>query len=66
MGIPPIRTLPSLGSSDLHFGQAVNGTSETRQCCTVKDEVDADRYPDEVGAGFRPTGQQLDAENDSD
>jgi hypothetical protein len=33
---------------------------------TVKDEVDADRQTNEVGAGSRPTDQKIDTESDRD
>jgi hypothetical protein len=44
----------SSGGADLRFRQAMNGAGETNQCRAIEDEVDADRYANEVGAGIRP------------
>ena len=47
----PISCKLPLGSSGLHRGQAVNGASETYQCRSIEDEIDADHHTNKEGAG---------------
>src|SRR6266404_2574573 len=61
------RTLAArLGSSGVRCRQALNSDGETYQGRTVKNEVDADRHPDKIGASCRPSRQKENTEEDRD
>ena len=60
------HTALRLGGPGAHVGQAVNGAGKTNQGSTIKDEVDADGYPNEEGAGCTLGGHEIDAERDRD
>src|SRR5260370_7459447 len=53
---------PLPGCSESGFGEAVNRACESHKGGAIKDEIDADREPNEIGAGCGPNGQEVDAE----
>src|SRR5579864_1612673 len=60
------RPSPSglLSRSSLNFGQALNCAGKAHQRGSVKYEVDADHYADEIGASNWPRGQKVDTESE--
>jgi len=50
------RLHPSSSSSAMHFGQAMDGGRKTYQRPSIKNEVDADNYANQIGASRGPGG----------